>query len=71
VEEITISSKGQIVIPKYMRDALGLKEGKKVLAVLDKNRLVLIPKPDNPVDELKRKGQELTLRGIRRDIKEE
>ena len=71
MEEITISSKGQVVIPKYMRDALGLKEGKSVLVFLDKNKLVLIPKPDNPVDELKSKGQELTLRGIRRDIKEE
>ena len=62
MEEIIISSKGQIVIPKDMRNALGLKEGKSILAFLDKNRLILIPKPENPVNELERKGQELSLK---------
>ena len=47
--ETTVSSKGQLVIPKYMRDALGLKPGKAVLVSLIENKIMILPKPDDPV----------------------
>lgn len=39
--EVTISSKGQIVIPKDVRDALGLEAGKKLTLERVGDRLIL------------------------------
>lgn len=41
--EITISSKGQIVIPKDVREALGLKAGEKLMLDRVGRRLILEP----------------------------
>ena len=47
--EITISSKGQIVIPKDVRDALGLRAGGKLKLERVGNRLILESShPDRP-----------------------
>lgn len=44
--EIKISSKGQIVIPKQIRDALSLKPGETLAATLHGRRIVLdAPEP--------------------------
>ena len=44
--EISISSKGQIVIPKDVRDALGLKAGEKLVMERVGRRLILeAPQP--------------------------
>ncbi len=40
---ITISPKFQIVIPKAIRDLLGLKPGQKVQALAFEDRIELIP----------------------------
>ena len=40
---ITISPKFQIVIPKGIRDLLGLRPGQKVQAIAYENRIELIP----------------------------
>ncbi len=40
---ITISSKGQIVIPKEMRDQLSIQPGDKIVAMCDGNTIVLKP----------------------------
>ena len=46
----TLSSKGQLVIPKEIRDALGVKPGQKVFFKIVKDHLVEIaPLPDDPV----------------------
>lgn len=39
--EITLAERGQIVIPKEARDALGLKSGSKLQMRMDGNRLVI------------------------------
>ena len=39
--EVTLDERGQIVIPKESRDALGLKAGSKLNIRLEGNRLVL------------------------------
>lgn len=41
-----LSSKGQIVIPKEVRDALGLKPGQVVVFVTVGNTVSLIPQKD-------------------------
>ena len=43
METVTISPKFQVVIPKEIRDALGLEPGQKVQAVAYDNRIELIP----------------------------
>lgn len=71
IQEIPISSKGQIVIPKYLRDALQLKPGSILLITRVENKLILIPKPDDPVKGLVEAGQRVAMKNIRRHIKEE
>ncbi len=43
METITISSKFQIVIPKAIREKLGLTAGQKVQAIVYGDRIELIP----------------------------
>ena len=71
MERAKVSSKGQIVIPKYLRDALGMSVGKNVLIIKEGDKLILIAEPDDPVKGLEKAGEELSLRNIRREIKEE
>ncbi len=69
--ETKISSKGQIVIPKPIRNAMGLKTGDVLLITYAENRIVLMPKPADPLQQLVNVGKEMPLRNIRREIKEE
>jgi AbrB family looped-hinge helix DNA binding protein len=47
---VTLSSKGQLVIPKEIREALGLKPRQKVFFKIVKDHLVEIaPLPEDPV----------------------
>ena len=71
MEEVRISSKGQLVIPKYIRDALALKPGRAVLIGLQDNRIVIMLKPENPVEALQESGKKIALRSARKDIREE
>lgn len=41
-----VSSKGQITVPKAVRDALGIKEGDEVVFRVEGNRAVLARTPD-------------------------
>ena len=46
----TLSSKGQLVIPKEIREALGVKPGQRVFFKIVKDHLVEIaPLPEDPV----------------------
>lgn len=40
-KSVKLSKKGQLVIPKEMRDALGVKEGDELLVVLEPGRMLL------------------------------
>jgi len=41
-----ITSKGQVTVPKSVRDALGIKEGDEVVFRVEGNRAVLARTPD-------------------------
>jgi AbrB family looped-hinge helix DNA binding protein len=41
-----ITSKGQVTVPKVVRDALGIKEGDQVVFRVEGNRAVLARTPD-------------------------
>jgi len=43
VETVTISPNFQVVIPRAIRQSLGLQPGQKVQAILYQNRIELIP----------------------------
>jgi AbrB family looped-hinge helix DNA binding protein len=43
VDAVTISPKFQVVIPKGIRESLGLEPGQKVHAIAYDNRIELIP----------------------------
>jgi AbrB family looped-hinge helix DNA binding protein len=43
METVTISSKFQIVIPRSIRESLGLKPGQKFQAIQYGNRIELVP----------------------------
>ncbi len=52
MEEATVTSKGQITIPKPVRDQLHLEAGSKVLFLLEENEVILKPKVKDPLQGL-------------------
>jgi AbrB family looped-hinge helix DNA binding protein len=48
---VTLTSKGQLTIPRQLRDALGLAPGARLQASIDRHgRLVLMPSKYEPED---------------------
>lgn len=58
---VTVSPKFQVVIPKEIRDALGIVSGQKIQMVSHQNRIELIPL--KPMREMKG-----FLKGISTDV---
>lgn len=48
---VTVSSKGQIVIPKELREKYGLDQGTKVAVLEYPNEIVVVPLPGDTVKE--------------------
>ena len=59
-KEATITSKGQVTIPKGIREHLGLKTGAKIVFEERLDGVVIKPKIKDPVSK---------LRGLRKTIK--
>ena len=49
---IKLSSKGQLVIPKSIREALGLRHGTRFHVQVDQGRIILEPQVVSPADAL-------------------
>ncbi|MBI5235622.1 MAG: AbrB/MazE/SpoVT family DNA-binding domain-containing protein [Deltaproteobacteria bacterium] len=61
---VKLSSKGQIVVPKEIRDALKIKPLQKVFLKMVRDRAELIPLPQDPVHAfcgVFEKGPSLTM----------
>ncbi len=70
---VTVSSKGQIVVPKEVREALSIKAGQKVFMKVVDDHAEIIPLPENPVEGfcgILSKGSSLT-KALLRKRKEE
>jgi len=52
-ESASISSKGQVTIPKTIREKLGLEQGSEVSFVLKDEGVTLLPKSDDPMKDMK------------------
>ena len=64
METVTVSPKYQVVIPKYVRERLGVRPGQKVQVILYDNRIEMIPV--KPIGEARG-----FLKGINTSIKRE
>ena len=62
IEESTVTSKGQVTIPKDIRDSLGIKAGKKVVFILQNNEAVIMPKADNPFKRLSELRKKIVIK---------
>ena len=54
---LKLNEKSQIVISKQMRQALGLKPGDQLAAVVESDKIILRPKPKNPAARLRGIGK--------------
>ena len=70
MKEVKVSSKGQIVIPKDIREKMGLIPGKEIFIQESEHSILLIPKPDNPLEQLIKLGREAPMGDMRKEIKE-
>lgn len=50
---VKASSKGQIVIPKEIRDKLGITPGRRVLLRVVDEHAEITPLPDDPIKEMR------------------
>jgi AbrB family looped-hinge helix DNA binding protein len=53
MQEATLSSKNQIVIPREAREALGVHSGDKLLVVVRGKSVVILPRPRSWVEALR------------------
>ena len=71
----TVSSRGQITLPRFVREALGLKPGSKVSLSLEEGHLRLQPAPAGTArrlaGSLRRYAKRGTSRSVRVPVKRE
>ncbi len=52
-DEATVTSKGQITIPKRVRERMGLETGEKVSFIVKENGVAMVRKTGDPMDQLR------------------
>ena len=60
-EDASVTSKGQVTIPKNIRSKLGIESGSKVSFILKDGEVVMIPKSDDPLEEMREMRSEIVF----------
>lgn len=68
-EEVVLSSKGQLVIPKVVREDLNMQAGRRMIVKHQENMILLILKPKDPLQALRGLRGRLKLGDMREEIK--
>lgn len=66
-----VLAKGQIVIPKTIRELMGINEGDDMLIDVDRDRIILSKKSDVSEvfsDVARRKGKKISITDIKSDL---
>jgi len=58
-EKAKISKKGQVTIPKSIREKLGLEPGKKISFDVIGREVIIYPEIEDPLEELKQLREEI------------
>jgi AbrB family looped-hinge helix DNA binding protein len=53
MKKVKVSLKGQIVIPKVIREKVGIKEGDEVIIESSEESVIILKKPKDPVKEMR------------------
>ena len=69
MDAVTVSAKYQVVIPKKVRELLGIKAGQKICVIADNNRVVMIPV--RPIEEARGSLKGMSMEGLREEEDEE
>ena len=69
---VTLSSKGQLTIPRQLRESLGLTPGTRLMVSVDQDgRLILVPslyEPEDPFHDRPKVQRPMTLEDMDRTI---
>ena len=57
----SVTSKGQVTIPKKVRESLGIGPGSEVSFILKDGEAVMLPKSDEPLEEMKEMRSEISF----------
>lgn len=68
--EATLSSKNKIVVPREIREALGIRSGDRILLVVRNAIVILLPKRDNHAAAIRGIGRGTYSRGYVRKERE-
>lgn len=60
-EEVVVGKRFTVVIPKAVRDEVGLKEGRRALVYCEGGRIVTEPLPSDPFEVLAEGAERLPL----------
>jgi len=61
IEEAKITSKGQVTIPKEVRESLGLHTGTRIIFIVENGEAIMMAKAKDPFKELEKMREEISF----------
>ena len=68
IMEVEMRKKGQVTIPSEVRHILNLKEGHKMILIVNNNEIILVPKVLDPMNNIGILGEEEETFGFREKL---